>query len=343
MKLLLSLLLPILALSVSCPDPLGHTYAINENLTMYFHVVLSEPDIYDSSILCTRFESLSDGWIGFGISPTKGMVGAEAIIGSPASNTVKKYMLLGKDVSMVTEMDDANQTLMDTSIVQDEEGKTTMTFSKYLFEDKYGIIPNDFINSFIWATGSTDDLSYHGSTRGSFGMDLSTTLSPISTPETRMPSLAVANGTSAPLIAGDVTLSPSMSVTTSPAAVDREDITPTPSAVHETIDDSHASPIDVISDTAQTTVSPLAEETTNGSTTASGGISESSDFDVAATPATSMAVVENDTETNNEETGGFESTSPVDGAEYNRSSAITHKAFGVVLVCTMMLCSTFGL
>lgn len=241
MKFSLSLLtLPIVARSqLSCPDPLGHTYAVNDELTMYFDLVLSEPNITDGSILCARFESQSTGWIGFGISPTKGMVGAEAVIGVPADGTVKKYVLFGKDVSAVTPMDEADQTLMDTSITQDAEGRTTMTFTKYLFEDKYGIIPNDFINSFIWATGSSNELGYHGATRGNFGMDLLTTLPPSSSPptvaaelSTLAPSVTTAETSTSPTItAAAETSEPTLLVTTSSAATEGKDSTPAPSAV----------------------------------------------------------------------------------------------------------------
>ncbi|KAL3789171.1 hypothetical protein HJC23_012260 [Cyclotella cryptica] len=213
MKLLLSLLLPALAHSLTCPDPLEHEYNVTEELTMYFDVVLSEPNVTDGSILCARFESLTTGWIGFGINPSGVMVGAEAVIGIPANNTVKKYILFAEDISGVVAMDEEKQTLMDTSITQDGEGRTTMSFTKYLFEDRYGIIPSDFINSFIWATGSSNQLDYHGGNRGSFGLNLLTTLSPTPVPPTTVPA----------------TLAPSVVVTT--ATTEGKDGTPSPSVV----------------------------------------------------------------------------------------------------------------
>ena len=215
MKLHLSLLLPVLTHSkLSCPDPLlGHTFSINDDLTMLFDIVLNESNITDGSILCARFESLTTGWIGFGISPTEKMIGAEAVIGVPADNTVKKYILFGKSVDAVTLMNEADQTLMDTSVTQDAEGRTTMSFTKYLFEDKYGIIPNNFINRFIWATGSTNELSYHGATRGNFGMDLLTTAPPVSSPPTAI-AIKTSEPTSAP-----ITSSPSLAVATSSGGI----------------------------------------------------------------------------------------------------------------------------
>ena len=214
MKLYLSLLLPVLTHSkLSCPDPLGHTFSINDELTMLFDIVLNESNITDGSILCARFESLTTGWIGFGISPTEKMIGAEAVIGVPADNTVKKYILFGKSVDAVTMMNEADQTLMDTNITQDAEGRTTMSFTKYLFEDKYGIIPNNFINRFIWATGSTNELSYHGATRGNFGMDLLTTAPPVSSPPTAI-AIKTSEPTSAPIAS-----SPSLAVATSSGGI----------------------------------------------------------------------------------------------------------------------------
>lgn len=230
MKLLLAVLPALAHSQLSCPDPLAHVYPVNDDLKMYFDLVLSDPNVTEGSILCARFESNTTGWIGWGISPTKGMEGAEAVIGVPADGTVKKYILYGKDVSMVTAMEDKDQTLMDASITQDEEGRTTMSFTKYLFEDKYGIIPNDFINSFIWATGTSNELSYHGATRGNFGMNLLTTLPPSSAPptvavDTVAPSVAAGNESLAEsgapsMAAGTVSLAPSVAATTSSGATE---------------------------------------------------------------------------------------------------------------------------
>eukprot|EP00956_Cyclotella_meneghiniana_P009074 scaffold12431_cov94-Cyclotella_meneghiniana.AAC.8 len=44
------------------------------------------------------------------------MIGAEAVIGVPADNTVKKYILFGKSVDAITMMNEADQTLMDTTV-----------------------------------------------------------------------------------------------------------------------------------------------------------------------------------------------------------------------------------
>jgi hypothetical protein len=143
---------------------------------MHYAVVLGTSN--EKGILCARFESQTTGWIGWGINPSGEMRGAEAVIGLPAENKVSKYILYSQNANGVVEMDAANQTLMDTSITQDAEGRTTMTFTKYLDEDRYGIFPNNFRNSFIYAQGSSDDLGYHGSTRGNFRLDLGTTMAP---------------------------------------------------------------------------------------------------------------------------------------------------------------------
>jgi hypothetical protein len=96
------------------------------------------------------------------------MVGAEAVIGLPDDGSVKKYMLNAKSLDAVVEMDGADQTLMDTSITQ-ENGMTIMSFTKYLDEGQYGIEVGS--NTFIFAVGNSNILDYHGE-RGSFTIDL---------------------------------------------------------------------------------------------------------------------------------------------------------------------------
>lgn len=314
MKLLLALLPALAHSQLSCPDPLGHVYPVNDDLTWYFDLVLSDPNVTDGSILCSRFESNTTGWIGWGISPTKEMEGAEAVIGVPADGTVKKYILYGKDVSMVTAMDDADQTLMDVSITQDEEGRTTMSFTKYLFEDKYGIIPNDFINSFIWATGSTNELSYHGASRGNFGMNLLTTLPPVSAPpsiavetvapsvsvgnaslaENGAPSVAAGNVSLAPSVAvGGASLSPSITVTTSSGATEGTGgASPAPSIV-VTTSSVATEGTDSVSATAAVSSAPtMIEVQTTGAPAAADLLSEPPASSVQTTESTAAAAAE---------------------------------------------------
>ena len=275
---------------------------------MFFDIVLNESNITDGSILCARFESLTTGWIGFGISPTEKMIGAEAVIGVPADNTVKKYILFGKSVDAITMMNEADQTLMDTSVTQDAEGRTTMSFTKYLFEDKYGIIPNDFINRFIWATGSTNELSYHGATRGNFGMDLLTTAPPVS---------------SAP-----ITASPSLAVTTSSGATEgRDNATPAPSVSV----DLTSSDVGVPSTTSK---SPMAPDLFSPAPYAEVQAAESIVATVESTEETiKVSAEEEDLAITKKEEGTAETTDiSVDGAEKGTSGAKSFKMSALLIV-----------
>lgn len=341
---------------------------------MHFDVVLSEPNITDGSIFCARFESQSTGWIGFGISPTKGMVGAEAVIGVPSEGSVKKYVLFGKDVSQVTPMDELDQTLMDTSITQDAEGRTTMTFTKFLFEDKYGIIPNDFINSFIWATGSSNELGYHGATRGNFGMDLLTTLPPSSSPptvaaeiSTLAPSVTTAESSASPITATSDTFAPTLLVTTSsvategidsthvPSAITPEEVadeTPAPSVAVKQSDDS--SPPTIVSGTIQTTSSPVASSLFSDAPVADAQTTDSTNDameTIVAPNATESIVTEGSQEETfdegNEEDDTNESEEAVefstDGLEGDDSSAFQFRVEGLLLLCGTVLSVWLGL
>lgn len=363
MKLLLALLPALAASQLSCPDPLGHEYTVNDELTMYFDVVLNESNVTDGSVFCARFESLSTGWIGFGISPTKEMIGAEAIIGVPADGTVKKYILSGKDVSMVTEMDASDQTLMDTSVTQDAEGRTIMSFTKYMFEDKYGIIPSDFINSFIWATGSSNELGYH-TARGNFGMDLLTTLAPVSSPsgiavETDAHSISAGNLTlsesSAPSVAAIAvgeSPSPSVAVTTSFGATEGKDPVPVTSSAPTMIDTSDvggvSSPPTMIDAVATSTGSPVvadlfseppaANAQSTGSTAATTLATESGGE--AAVVTTAAPVEMNATEEVTDDGMGDDAQNDVgfsvDGSEEDNSSAFM-KTSGFLLAASAVL------
>jgi len=323
---------------------------------MYFDVVLSETNVTEGSILCARFESLTTGWIGFGISPSQGMVGAEAVIGIPANNTVKKYILFAKEMSGVVEMEEDKQTLMDASITQDDEGRTTMAFTKYLFEDEYGIIPSDFVNSFIWATGSSNQLDYHGSNRGNFGMNLLTTLSPTPVPPTTVPA----------------TLAPSVPATT--ATTEGKDGTPSPSVVltDENLAEGSTSPTLAVTTSApdsteitssknesgivavQPTGSPVAEVPKTGSPVAEAKVTGSPIVEDLTTSLKPTVTNENVTMPTSSVAGNKTDTAPglgfaesdsasVDASEKDISGAFLFEngfflvAAGIILSCALEL------
>eukprot|EP00804_Cyclotella_cryptica_P028334 CCRYP_013208-RA/>CCRYP_013208-RA protein AED:0.12 eAED:0.12 QI:0/0/0.5/1/0/0/2/241/391 len=149
-----------------CPSELTGVESISSTLTMYYALVLSDSE---PGILCARFESQSEAWLGWGINPSGEMIGGEAVIGLPDEGTVRKFNLYAESMDGVVEMDDASQTLMETSIVQ-ENGMTIMSFAKYLDEDQYGIFESGRANSFIWAVGSSNTLGYHPE-RGHFELE----------------------------------------------------------------------------------------------------------------------------------------------------------------------------
>ena len=74
----------VMAAALDCPSELTQVTSLNNGaLTLYTEVVVS-PTSDSESILCARLESDSESWVGFGISPTGLMLGANTIIGVPA-------------------------------------------------------------------------------------------------------------------------------------------------------------------------------------------------------------------------------------------------------------------
>jgi len=83
------------------------------------------------------------------------MIGGEVVIGNPEDGTVLKYKLDGKSLAQVVPMPDDQQTLMDTSLEQGDDG-TKMTFTKYLSEEGLMAIDPDGPNDVIGAIGSSN-------------------------------------------------------------------------------------------------------------------------------------------------------------------------------------------
>jgi len=154
-----------------CPSTLLMSRSFLDGaLTLHYAVVVSGAD--NNGILCARMEYEGLGFIGFGISRSGGMVGSEAIIGLPDDGTVLKYNLGGKNTTFVTPM--ANQTLLDTSIVQTDT-TTIMSFTKLLREpgEKEIYANGKGENTFLYAASTNGNaLGYHGSQRSSFSLSL---------------------------------------------------------------------------------------------------------------------------------------------------------------------------
>lgn len=111
-----------------------------------------------------------EGWISIGFTNGDGMmIGADAVIGLPASGEVKKYSMSSYENSGVLPMPEERQTLIEADIFQ-EGGNTTMKFTKVLNET--GEVPISIgENTFIGAFGFGNILSYHEK-RDSFDIDL---------------------------------------------------------------------------------------------------------------------------------------------------------------------------
>jgi len=114
------------------------------------------------------------------------MDGGDFIIGLPeedGTGTVRKYFATGHGHSKPKEMDELKQTLMSTSIVQ-EDGNTVMEFTKYMVEPGEHPILATGDNTFIYALGNTNALTYHGTNKNSVTVDFDTTREPTPTSNT---------------------------------------------------------------------------------------------------------------------------------------------------------------
>ena len=101
------------------------------------------------------------GYVALATSTDPFMPNSEAIMCLPDDEVpVSKYFLGERSQAAVVPVDDSAQTLLNTEIIQ-TEGKTKCLFRKLLNED--GEIPIDpnGKNTFIWAIGRSNALSYH--------------------------------------------------------------------------------------------------------------------------------------------------------------------------------------
>jgi hypothetical protein len=114
------------------------------------------------------------GWISLGFSQRGKMKGSYAVIGLPdrpvSATNPGKYYLGGESVNTVRLMSDAQQTLTDTSLMQNET-HTTMTFTKSLAEVGELALSATAQNTFIYATGFSNQLGLHNND-GSFTLVL---------------------------------------------------------------------------------------------------------------------------------------------------------------------------
>jgi hypothetical protein len=175
-----------------CPDELVQSTTLHDGILTFKYAIVVSPSSPDEDLICARLErSDVEGYIGFGISTNGTMNGGMGIIGLPGDGTVMKYNLSGD--RSVELMSDEKQTLMDTSISQ-EDGVTIMEFTKYLREDGENVILANGENTFVYALGAINELLYHSSGRGSFVLDFVTALSTETTTSTDAISSTEAEG-----------------------------------------------------------------------------------------------------------------------------------------------------
>lgn len=96
-----------------------------------------------------------EGWLGFGLSETGGMIGSTAIIGLPTEKKVDVRDLKDKSIKAITVSTEQN--LIESSITQ-EKGVTQLRFKKEM-----GTFPviNEGANTFIFAVGENNVFGYH--------------------------------------------------------------------------------------------------------------------------------------------------------------------------------------
>ena len=170
-RLCLACLLVTEAESLSCPDKSnsekwGQVKLYGDALTVSYATVTSSDE---RSVLCARLESELESYIGFGVSPLGRMLGGEAIIGRPDDGTVMKYNLIGSPRG-VSLMENSNQTLMDEQITQ-IDGRTIMTFTKYMQEEGEHEILETGENVFLFAIGKSNTLDRKHWASGVFRVD----------------------------------------------------------------------------------------------------------------------------------------------------------------------------
>jgi DOMON domain len=105
-----------------------------------------------------ELEYVGTAWVSFGFSTTAAMVPNVAVIGLPDEGTVLKYDMTSKDISGVTPLADAKQTLMATSITQNG-GITTLRFTQFL-DEEVTVTPGKS-NMYLWAYGTSNAFAAH--------------------------------------------------------------------------------------------------------------------------------------------------------------------------------------
>jgi len=131
--------------------------------------LLSEAAVAAGGVWNVTVTYAGEGYIALGMSPMLTMANSETIIGMypriPEKATIGSY-----DGGSIARMPDEKQSLLDASITQ-ENGVTVMGFSKLLVEEGELPLMVGAVNSFIWAVGTGNGLTYHA-VRSSFTASL---------------------------------------------------------------------------------------------------------------------------------------------------------------------------
>ena len=162
-----------LSLSNPCPEVLSKSKTLEDDLILYYDVVVDD----GRQVFCSELEYDDEGWLGLGVSESGEMIGSTAVIGLPDSNTASNpglYSLDGKTNSLVTLLPDNQQNILFKSITQ-ESGTTVMRFAKYIDDpdDDDFVIKVPGVTTFIYAASDSNDFGYHGMKRGSVSLVLS--------------------------------------------------------------------------------------------------------------------------------------------------------------------------
>jgi hypothetical protein len=159
--------------------------------TLEYLVNLNDPDANGQDTVTIKLTVPTTAWVGVGTSTEGAMPGSEAVIGKPQDGTVRKYSLNARSPSAIDEMPEAQQTLINTDLVQ-SGGSTVMTYTKILEEDGEIIINGNGDNIFVTAYGFSNTFSFHQG-YGSYSINLSTVAieeSPTAAPTTASPVLS---------------------------------------------------------------------------------------------------------------------------------------------------------
>ena len=133
----------------------------------------TSPDACNGCTLTVELIYEEEAWVALAFTTTGGMIGSEAVIGVPAGagSVPLKYTLGGYTALAVQPMPESQQTLS-TASVEVLDGRTVMRFTKIMKEpDEIEITMGE--NLFLWAHGSDSTLGYHGPTKASFELNLS--------------------------------------------------------------------------------------------------------------------------------------------------------------------------